>query len=161
MQLLYHAWDSSLWSKCDRPIRAWKYQGMEPWANSAMVCFINRIMPRLLWDLRTSLSKTKLTSLFSFLNLFFYRYKVNTTKSPKHSEFFNIICFETSLPYRHLTYRPRFHAAWKDLCIACIAEIEKKSQQASLLSLSLSVWVHELFTYFCERSLNTLAAFPS
>ena len=29
---------------------------------------------------------------------------------------------ETSLSYRHLTYRSHFDAAWKALCIACIRD---------------------------------------
>ena len=37
----------------------------------------------------------------------------STQQNPKHSEFFKIVCFETSLPYRYLTYRPGFDAAWK------------------------------------------------
>ena len=28
-----------------------------------------------------------------------------------------------SSSHHHLTYRPRFDAAWKDLCIACILKI--------------------------------------
>ena len=36
----------------------------------------------------------------------------STQQNPKQSEFFNI-CFETRLPYRYLTCRPRFDAARK------------------------------------------------
>ena len=50
----------------------------------------------------------------------FYTLQSQQNKNPKHSEFFTIICFETSLPYRYLTYRPRFDAARKVLCIVCI-----------------------------------------
>ena len=47
-----------------------------------------------------------------------YSLQSQHNKNPKHSEFFDIICFETSLPYRYLTYQPRFDATWKALCIA-------------------------------------------
>ena len=39
----------------------------------------------------------------------------STQKNPKHSEFFKIICFETS---SHMTHRPRFDATCTTLCIA-------------------------------------------
>ena len=71
-----------------------------------------------------SLSKTKLTGLCSLLNMFLYSLQSRDNKNPKHSEFLKIICFETSLPYRYLTYRPLFDAAWKALCIACISIAE-------------------------------------
>ena len=39
------------------------------------------------------------------------------TKSTQQRSIF----VETSMSYRHLTYRPRSDVAWNALCIACIA----------------------------------------
>ena len=73
------------------------------------------------WGQETSPSKTKLVSqLFWLLKFDFLPLQIQHKKNLKQSQFFKIICFETSLSYHNLTYRPRFDAAWKDLCIACI-----------------------------------------
>ena len=61
-------------------------------------------------------------SIFTSKFVFVLVTKSTQQKKPKHSEFFEIICFETSLPYRYLTYRPRFDAAWKALGVACILQ---------------------------------------
>ena len=65
-------------------------------------------------------SKTKSVGQFDFLNLNFYLLQNQHKKNLKQSQFFKIICFETSLSYHHLTYRPCFDAAWTDLCIVHI-----------------------------------------
>ena len=65
---------------------------------------------------KVSRALTKLTGLFSLLNLFLYSLQSQHYKNPKHSDFFEIICFERSLPHRYLSYQPRFDAARKVLC---------------------------------------------
>ena len=66
-------------------------------------------------SLQNEADRSILTSKFVFALVT----KSTQQKPPKQSNFFKIICFETSLSYRHLAYRPRFHTAWKALSIAC------------------------------------------
>ena len=54
------------------------------------------------------------------LNLIFNSLQSQHNKNLTRSQFFKIICFETSLSYHHLTYRPRFHTVWKDLWISIL-----------------------------------------
>ena len=61
-----------------------------------------------IWGLKASLSKTKLVGRFDFLNLIFYSLQSQHKKNLKQSQFVKLICFETSLSYHRLTYRPRF-----------------------------------------------------
>ena len=78
------------------------------------------IMPRLrLGPENESLQNEAERSIFTSKFVFVLVTK-SAQQKPKHSEFFKIIYFKTSFPHRYSTYRPRFDAAWKALCIACI-----------------------------------------
>ena len=112
------------------------------WMNQKIL-FLNFIYTRYaclgrVWRLETSLSKTKLVGQFWLLKFDFLLVTKSTQENLKQSQFFKIMCFETSLSYHPLTYRPRFEAAWKELCIACIHSQKRHNSQQHAVSLMTS-----------------------
>ena len=82
-----------------------------------MVC----IMPRLHLGPENESPQNEVDrSIFTFK---LYSLQRQHNKKPKHSEFFKIVCFETSLPYRYLTNQHRFATTYKALSIACIGPL--------------------------------------
>ena len=69
-------------------------------------------------SLQNEAGRSTLASYFDFVLV-----KKSTQQGSKKVNLFKIIFVETSMSYRHLTYRPRSDVAWNALCITCIAFI--------------------------------------